>query len=112
LPISPVKRRRFLWACKVAQVPRPEVNVPLEVDDGVVEADFLWRDARLVVEADSRRFHDTDSAFEHDRRREQRLQLAGWRVSRCTWKQVEREPKRLAATVRGLIEQQNRRRWA
>ena len=49
-------------------------------------------DAGLIVEADSRRFHDTDSAFQNDRQREQRLQLAGWRVSRCTWEQVEREP--------------------
>lgn len=85
--------------------PRPEVNVALEVADGVAEADFLWRKAGLVVEADSRRFHDTDSAFEHDRKREQCLQLAGWRVSRCTWRQLEREPRRIVEVVRGLLVQ-------
>lgn len=97
--------RRFLRACVRADLPRPEVNVALEVEDGIAEADFLWRDARLVVEADSRRFHDTDSAFEHDRKREQVLQLAGWRVSRCTWKQLEREPRRVIDVVRGLLAQ-------
>lgn len=97
--------RRFLRACVRAGLPRPEVNVALEVADGVAEADFLWRDAGLVMEADSRRFHDTDSAFEHDRKREQLLQLAGWRVSRCTWRQVEREPRRVIDVVRGLLAQ-------
>ena len=37
------------------------------------QADFLWREARLIVEADSRAFHDTASAFEYDRKREQRF---------------------------------------
>jgi very-short-patch-repair endonuclease len=64
----------------------------------------------LIVEADGRRFHDTNSAFEHDRRREQRLQLAGWRVSRCSWSQVENSPTTLATTIRGLLTLHSRRR--
>ncbi len=104
--------RLFLRMCTRAELPRPEVNASLSVGDGHLEADFLWRDAGLIVEADSRRFHDTNSAFSHDRRREQRLQLAGWRVSRCTWWQVESEPRRLATTIRGLLAQANHRRRA
>jgi very-short-patch-repair endonuclease len=104
--------RLFLRMCTQAELPRPEVNASLRVGDGYLEADFFWRDAGLIVEADGRRFHDTNSAFNHDRRREQRLQLAGWRVSRCTWWQVESEPRRLAATIRGLLAQTNDRRWA
>src|SRR5207344_3002200 len=86
--------RLFLRMCSRNELPRPEVNVPLEVDGRRLEPDFLWRDAGLIVEADGRRYNDTASAFQHDRRREQRLQLAGWRVSRCTWEQVENEPRR------------------
>jgi very-short-patch-repair endonuclease len=97
--------RLFLRMCTHAGLPRPEVNVSLDVGNGSLKPDFLWRDAGLIMEADSRRFHDTHSAFQHDRRREQRLQLAGWRVSRCTWEQVEREPRRLAETIRGLLAQ-------
>jgi predicted transcriptional regulator of viral defense system len=102
----------FLHLCERAGLPRPEVNVTLYLDGRRVKPDFLWRDAGLIVEADSRRYHDTNSAFQSDRRREQRLQLAGWRVSRCTWEQIEREPRALAETVRGLLTQPNLRRRA
>jgi predicted transcriptional regulator of viral defense system len=96
--------RLFLAMCERRNVPEPEVNVWLPAPDGRrYQADFLWRDSRLIVEADSRRFHDTDSAFVADRKRQQQLELAGWRVSRCTWEEVEREPGRLALTVKGLI---------
>jgi very-short-patch-repair endonuclease len=95
--------RLFLRMCDRARLPRPEVNVTLDVGNGKLKPDFLWRDAGLIVEADGRRYHDTDSAFQSDRRREQRLQLAGWRVSRCTWEQIEREPRTLAETIRGLL---------
>ena len=95
--------RLFLRMCTRAGLPEPEVNVWLDVGDDRFQPDFLWRDARLIMEADSRRFHDTDSAFLNDRRREQRLQLASWRVSHCTWSEIEREPRRLAETIRGLL---------
>jgi predicted transcriptional regulator of viral defense system len=96
--------RRFLALCERVGLPEPQVNVWLDAPGGdPLQADFLWRDARLIVEADSRQFHDTASAFERDPRRAQRLELAGWRVSRCTWSQVEREPQRLATTIHGLL---------
>jgi very-short-patch-repair endonuclease len=102
--------RMFLRMCREGGLLMPEVNVSLFVSGRRLKPDFLWRDAGLIVEADSRRFHDTDSAFQHDRRREQLLQLDGWRVSRCTWEQVEREPNRLAQTIKALLTQQNPRR--
>jgi very-short-patch-repair endonuclease len=95
--------RLFLEMCTRAQLPRPEVNVALHIDGDRFKPDFLWRETSLIVEADSRRFHDTDMAFLDDRRREQRLQLAGWRVSHCTWWEIEHESRRLAETIRGLI---------
>jgi predicted transcriptional regulator of viral defense system len=99
--------RLFLEMCAKREVAEPEVNVWLLAADGRrYQADFLWRDQKLIVEADSRRFHDTDSAFVADRKRRQQLELAGWRVSQCTWEEVEHEPRRLALTVRGLIARQ------
>jgi predicted transcriptional regulator of viral defense system len=96
--------RLFLGMCSKGSVPEPEVNVWLPAPDGKrYQADFLWRDRSLIVEADSRRFHDTDTAFVDDRKRRQQLELAGWRVSQCTWEEVEREPRRLARTVVGLL---------
>jgi predicted transcriptional regulator of viral defense system len=95
--------RVFLHLCLQVGLPQPEVNVSLQVGGRRFKPDFLWRPQRLILEADSRRFHDTDTAFVDDRRREQQLQLAGWRVSRCTWEQVECEPHVLAETVRRLL---------
>jgi hypothetical protein len=95
--------RRFLALCRTAGLPVPAVNAPVALPGGDVVADFLWRDARLIVEADSHRFHGTPSAFERDRRRDQQLKRAGWEVVRCTWRQVVDEPHILVATLRTLL---------
>jgi hypothetical protein len=95
--------RRFLALCRRAGLPAPEVNAPLLVDGAPIEADFLWREAGLVVEADGHRYHGIASAFEGDRRRDQRLTVGGWRVIRCTWRQVVDEPVALARTIGDLL---------
>jgi len=95
----------FLELCRAAGLPRPDVNAWLPLEPTGVEADFLWRERRLVVETDGRETHFTTWAFESDRRRDQRLMLAGWRVVRFTWRQVVEEPARVAATVGSLLEQ-------
>ncbi len=105
--ISPATRktrseleRSFLRRCERNGLPRPEVNVPLDVGGIKLRPDFLWRDARVILEADSRRYHGTGSAFELDRQREQRFFAAGWHVVRCTWRQVELEPQLLLTSLR------------
>jgi very-short-patch-repair endonuclease len=82
---------------------RPEVNGHLVIAGISMMPDFMWRDARLIVEADSRRVHGTATAFEKDRQRDQRLAAAGWTVIRCTWHQVTNEPERLTQTLRTLL---------
>ncbi len=105
--------REFLRLCQKAGLPEPEVNVSIRVGGRMQEPDFLWREAGLILEADSRRYHDTDSAFQIDRKREQRFQLAGWEVSHCTWEQIFQESATLIDTVRRLLAQaEKRRRWA
>jgi hypothetical protein len=83
---------RFLALCRVANIPLPLVNEWILLEEGAVRADFVWPHRRLIVETDGRRVHTTGRAFEHDRRRDQRLMLAGYRVVRCTWRQVVNEP--------------------
>jgi very-short-patch-repair endonuclease len=58
---------------------------------------------RLIVEVDGRAVHTTRHAFEHDRRRDQRLMLRGWRVARFTWRQVVDEPAAVAVTIGALL---------
>jgi very-short-patch-repair endonuclease len=67
------------------------------------KADFLWRSERLVVETDSRAYHSSRQAFEHDRLRDQRLTLAGYTVVRFTWRQLTRDPAGVAETLAALL---------
>jgi very-short-patch-repair endonuclease len=95
--------RRFLALCRRTDLPSPEVNAPLLIGADSIEADFLWREARLIVETDGRGTHGTAKAFEQDRRRDRRLKVAGWDVIRCTWRQVLDEPEEITHTIRILI---------
>jgi hypothetical protein len=94
---------RFLELCDRAALPSPKVNVLIDCANSRPLADFVWADARLVVETDSRKFHGTASAFESDRRRDQELTLAGWMVIRTTWRQVNDRPEELVHTIRTLL---------
>lgn len=84
-------------------LPRPEVNAPLLAGGAPIEVDCLWRDQRLIVELDSRTFHDTGPAFERDRARDRALMADGWRVIRVTWRQLHHEPERLAQDLRRAL---------
>jgi hypothetical protein len=93
----------FLALCEEAGLPRPAVNEWITLDDGVAyKADFLWRAERLIVETDGWGSHGTRQAFEHDRRRDRRLSVAGWTVVRFTWRDVEREPADVIETLTAL----------
>jgi very-short-patch-repair endonuclease len=95
---------RFLALVDKERLPRPELNTDLELASGRwIQPDCLWRDARLIVELDSRAAHDTTSRFDSDRERDRVLALAGWTVVRVTWKHVTSQPDRLAADLRELI---------
>jgi predicted transcriptional regulator of viral defense system/very-short-patch-repair endonuclease len=95
--------RRFLEVCRRAGVPRPQVNRFSAVPGDGFEVDFTWPDQRLMVEVDSHRYHGSRAAFERDRRRDQKLIAAGWRVVRFTWRQVFGQPDEVAATLRALL---------
>jgi len=91
--------RSFLELCRGAGLPDPLVNTMV----AGLEVDTLWASDRLVVELDGFAFHHTSTAFERDRRRDARLQLAGYRVLRVTARWLEGEPAAVAATVRSLL---------
>jgi REase_MTES_1575 len=97
----------FLALVRAAGFASPERQVYLSPDDGepAIRVDFLWRAQRLALETDGRKYHRTRRAFETDRRRDQRLTLAGWRVVRVTWRQVTENPATIARLVAGLLAQ-------
>ncbi|HUB77054.1 MAG TPA: DUF559 domain-containing protein [Solirubrobacteraceae bacterium] len=94
---------RFLELLRAHGLPRPGVNVRLGGLPRPVEADFLFADARLVVETDGARFHDNRIAREADAMRQAMLEAAGYRVLRVTWRQVTREPQQTARRVRAAL---------
>jgi hypothetical protein len=95
---------QFFALCRKAALPEPEVNVWITLDDGAAyKADFLWRAERLILETDGRDVHTTRRAFEHDRRRDQRLTRAGFTVVRFTWRQVTRDADRVLQTTQDLL---------
>ena len=79
---------------------RPDVNVPLRLAGRVVIPDFRWPSARLVVEADSRAFHDHRLAREDDAERQALLEAHGERVVRVTWEQTLKRPEQTLARLR------------
>jgi len=95
---------RFLALVREAGLPVPEVNPRLTLTDGsVIEVDFLFRSARLIVETDGRATHATRWAFEQDRRRDQLLRLSGFTVIRFTYTQVVNRPGEVCATLARLL---------
>ena len=92
----------FLAIVRRAGLPDPEVNVPLHG----YEADFLWRDKRLVIETDGFGAHGTKRAFERDRERDVDLELRDFNVRRFTHDQVVHEPARTADRLRRLYARQ------
>jgi very-short-patch-repair endonuclease len=96
---------RFLVLCRRHRLPQPQVNALLL--DYVV--DFLWREARLVVEVDGRATHGTRRAFQADRDRDGRLAVAGYTVLRFTWWDVTRRHAVVADRVGRLLDPAARR---
>jgi very-short-patch-repair endonuclease len=85
----------FLQLCRRHGLPAPEVNVRV----GSHLVDFLWREAKLVVETDGYRYHRGRAAFEDDRARDLDLRARGFEVARLSEKQVEEEGERVAEVL-------------
>jgi predicted transcriptional regulator of viral defense system len=91
--------RRFLSLLDANELPRPLVNEKLDP----IRPDFRWTEQRLIVELDGFETHGTRQAFERDRARDRALTAQGWRVVRITKRQLDDEPRRLAAELNVLL---------
>jgi len=85
--------------CRTARLPEPLSNVKL----AGYEVDFLWPKERLVIEVDGFQFHGHRVAFERDRRKDQVLLTAGYRVVRVTWRQLVGEPLTVLAVIAAAL---------
>jgi very-short-patch-repair endonuclease len=67
------------------------------------EVDFLFRDAKLVVEVDGFAHHVDPEAFRRDRVKQNELTRAGYQVLRYTWIDLTEYPDRVMAEVNYAI---------
>jgi hypothetical protein len=78
---------------------RPDVNKPLLLAGRRVVPDFRWGEPQIVVEADSRAWHDNPIARADDAERQALLEAHGERVLRVTWTQAVTKPEDTAARL-------------
>jgi hypothetical protein len=87
-----------------AGLPAPARQVWLGREYGITgRVDFVYREARVVIEADSRRYHSSFTDAERDRWRDNELAVQGWRVLRVTWWQLKRRPDEFVALVHAAL---------
>jgi hypothetical protein len=83
-----------------AGLPAPQVNQPYL---GYVP-DFRWPERRVILEADSRRFHDHLLARAADQERQAVLEAHGETVLRTTWREVVTRPEVVVRRVRAALD--------
>ena len=93
----------LLAVLSAAGLPEPARQFHLGGHVPVGRVDFAYREAGLVIEADSRRHHSTWLDVEADRRRDALLLADGWHVMRVTWEQLLRHSGDVVAAVRGAL---------
>jgi hypothetical protein len=82
----------------------PDCNRKLRVDGHDFIPDFYWEKRNLIVETDGEATHGTPPAFRNDRRRDQILIAAGFRVPRVTWSQMRDELEETIERLRCMLE--------
>ena len=95
--------RRFLSFVEKAGLPRPQTNVWLSLGGEWLEVDCAWAEQRVIVELDSRAYHQTTAAFERDRKRDRRAQAYGWRPIRVTDRALREEAGALRGELVALL---------
>jgi very-short-patch-repair endonuclease len=74
----------FLRLCRRRRVPKAQA----QVRDGRRRPDFVWPEARLIVEVDSWQAHGSQHAFQADRTLSNAVQLAGWTILRFAYADI------------------------
>jgi very-short-patch-repair endonuclease len=91
----------FLELVRRAGIREPLVNTMV----AGLEVDIYWPDARLVVELDGRAYHSSPRAFEQDRIRDAKLQRAGCRVLRITYRRLREDPRGVLEDILAFLQQ-------
>lgn len=82
-----------------AGIERPELNPKLRLDGRSISPDMLWREHRLAIECDSRRWHSDPLTRDNDADKQAILEAHGYRVLRITWWQALKLPRQTLARL-------------
>jgi very-short-patch-repair endonuclease len=66
--------------------------------------DVAFPQQKVAIEIDGWAFHHDRAAFQHDRTRQNRISLNGWKVLRFTWLDLTEHPQRVIAEIRRAIQ--------
>jgi hypothetical protein len=96
VPTASDTERLFANLVEAYDLPAPERQVDISGPRGWIgRVDFVWRNARLVVEVDST-FHDSEFEKKADAARDAELERIGYTVRRVRYDEIVRHPGRLA----------------
>jgi hypothetical protein len=76
----------------------------------IAKADAFFPDARVLLELDSRTWHEQRRAMDSDRRRDQQALAAGFITFRITWRHATREWPSVSADLLATLERGSRAR--
>jgi hypothetical protein len=86
-----------------AGIERPEINAPMHLGGRRIVPDYLWRERRIAIEADSRRWHDDPLTRRNDADKQAILEAHEYRVLRITDDQITYHPQQTLARVRAAL---------
>jgi hypothetical protein len=94
-PLEPGGETELAALLAQTSLPQPIANTHMHG----YQCDFYWPQARLNVEADSKRFHGTPAQRERDRKRDAKLAKAGIRVIRFWYSEISQQPYEVIARI-------------
>lgn len=107
VPASDLERMLFGVCARVGLSPvRQHPHPGREIVDGCV--DGALPEAKLILEADGRRWHARVDALRHDRRRDKAAGRAGWQTLRVGHEELSEDPRREAETIREIYDERCR----
>ena len=90
---------RFAPFLRQHHLPIPRFNDWILLGGKRFQVDCHWPGSGQIVELDGWEGHRTRSAFREDRARDRALRVAGYSVTRLTWKQLDDEPEAIASDL-------------
>jgi very-short-patch-repair endonuclease len=93
----------LLAAIRAGGLPEPVTQFRLPGRGAVAGlADLAYPDAKLLIEADGRRWHARVRDFERDRARDAETNRAGWVTQRFSYEQITTSPDEVVTTIAAI----------